>query len=173
MIRSLLAKLFGFQKIIEELEKKVKELSWDETFGMWTRTAFLQFCRVMPRGPRTLAFIDLDDIHELNYKYGYTNVNTMVKSAFSIPFRRSDIVARWYSGDEIVILFDSDYEGGKRKMKELCKKARQHDITFQYELGIWEVGKTGVVNVIDGLANINSEYKMRREPEDGIGSNHG
>ena len=49
-LRRLYGRLFGFHQEIQELEKRVQELSWDEPFGMWTRGAFLQFCRVMPRG---------------------------------------------------------------------------------------------------------------------------
>ena len=52
------------------------------------------------------AFIDLNHIYELNEHLGYNEVDRRVKEMFSVSFRRSDIVARWYSGDEIVILFD-------------------------------------------------------------------
>ena len=39
---------------------------------MWTRNAFLQFCHVMPRDVRWIAFLDMNKIHELNEELGYT-----------------------------------------------------------------------------------------------------
>src|SRR3972149_6988341 len=99
-VKALIGRILGYQSEIEALNRKLQELSWDQVFGMWTRTAFLQFCRVMPRGRRALVFIDLDHIHELNHKLGYAEVDRRVRSTFSIPLRSSDIVARGDSGDE-------------------------------------------------------------------------
>jgi len=164
-IKSCLGSLLGFQKEIDDLKKRVSELSWDCTFGMWTRTAFLQFCRVMPRGRRTIAFLDLDGIHSLNHECGYVEVDRKVREAFSIPFRRSDVVARWYSGDEIVILFDSDLEGSQRKMEELEENAARQGISFTHEIGIWTVGETDIVEVIDVLSDRN-----RRKLEEAKGA---
>ena len=52
MLKQWIGKLFGFDAEIRELRRQVKELSWDGTFGMWTRGAFLQFCHVMPPDTR-------------------------------------------------------------------------------------------------------------------------
>lgn len=158
-LKNLIAKLFGFhaeikkyQSRIDELNRQIQDLSWDDVFGMWTRGAFLQFCSVMPRGKRVVVFIDLDDIHDLNQEYGYTEIDRRIKNTFSIPFRRSDVVARWYSGDEIVILFDSDIAGVERKMHELIKSAAQQDLSFQYEMCIWDVSEKPITDVVDILS---------------------
>jgi len=120
---------------------------------MWTRGAFLQFCHVMPRSARIVAFIDLDDIHGLNEQLGYSEVDRRVKAAFSVSFRRSDVMARWYSGDEIVILFDADMIGAERKVEELEKSAHNQGLSFKYEVSEWVVGKDPVEDVIKEMAD--------------------
>jgi diguanylate cyclase (GGDEF)-like protein len=150
-MRKLLGRLFGFHREIQELKERVHVLSWDDTFGMWTRGAFLQFCRVMPRGKRTVVFIDLDDIRGKNNALGYDEVNRRIRRAFEISLRRSDIVARWYSGDEIVIIFDSDSEGADRKMEELRASASQQGLTFCHAVGTWDVGLMSIQDMVKRL----------------------
>ena len=154
-IRKIIGRALGFQAQIDSLTEKLQELSWDKVFGMWTRTAFLQFCRIMPRGHRTVVFIDLDRIHSLNHELGYTEVDRRVKATFSIPLRSSDIVARWYSGDEIVILFDNDHESALAKVQALTASAAHQGLTFSFEVGTWEVGVQDIVEVIGGLSAAN------------------
>ena len=146
-----LYKLLGADREIRELERRIEELSWDATFGMWTKTAFLQFCRIMPRGRRVIAFVDMDRIHELNSRLGYTKVDRLIHDTFSIPFRKSDLVARWYSGDEIVILFDGDRIGAELKIGELRKSAEKNGLSFKYILGTWDVGTDPIEKVMEKL----------------------
>ena len=153
MVKQLVGKIFGFDKEIQGLREQIKELSWDTSFGMWTRGAFLQFCHVMPRGMRQVAFIDLDEIHNLNERLGYTEVDRRVKAAFSVSFRRSDVMARWYSGDELVILFDADHIGAERKLAELTESARNQGLTFKHESSEWEVGKVPIEDIITTMAD--------------------
>jgi diguanylate cyclase (GGDEF)-like protein len=169
-LRKAIGRLLGFQNEIDALTEKLQELSWDSVFGMWTRTAFLQFCRVMPRGERTVVFIDLDRIHELNREKGYAEVDRLVRAAFSIPMRSSDIVARWYSGDEIVILFDSDREGALRKVHELEESAATLGLTFTCEVGTWNVGVQGIVDVVDALSSAN---RLKQDAAGGAEAGHG
>lgn len=164
-----MGRMFGFQAQIDTLTEKLQELSWDKVFGMWTRTAFLQFCRVMPRGHRTVVFIDLDRIHSLNHELGYTEVDRRVKSAFSIPMRSSDIVARWYSGDEIVILFDNDHDSALAKVQALGASAAGQGLTFTFEVGAWEVGVQDIVEVIGGLSAANRRKQAAAEAGGGAG----
>ena len=153
MLKRLVGKIFGFQEDIEELKEQIEHLRWDTAFAMWTREAFLQFCQIMPRGLRIVAFIDLDRIHVLNEEYGYSEVDRRVKSTFSVPFRRSDIVARWYSGDEIVILFDSDRHGAESKMEELAHSASDQGLSFKFVLSNWEVGKIYIEEMVEEMSN--------------------
>ena len=158
-LKELIGKLAGFDEEIqkyrseiEDLRQKIEVLSWDDAFGMWTRNAFIQFCEVMPRGERVVVFLDMDDIHDLNHRHGYAEVDRRMRSTFSIPFRRSDIVARWYSGDEIVILFDSDLSGAERKVSQLETSAGQNGLSFQHEIGIWRVGERPITEIVDELS---------------------
>ncbi len=152
LLRNFVARIFGFDREINSLHERVRELSWDSAYGMYTRPAFLQFAQVMPRDTRFLAFIDLDRIHHLDQELGYTEVDRRIKKTFSMNFRRSDVVARWYSGDEIVILFDSDREGADRKMEELAKSAHREGLSFKFAIGDWAVGKEPADDVIDVLS---------------------
>lgn len=159
-IRDLVGIIFGFHREIQELRTRVAQLSWDAAFGMWTRDAFTEFCRVMPRGTRIIAFIDLNDIHALNYQIGYTEVDQRIRATFAIPFRRSDLVARWYSGDEIVILFDSDRMGAEHKLSELRESAGRQGLTFVFEIGEWRVGQQPIVEAVDALSQRSSQKKQ-------------
>ena len=153
MLKRWVGKLFGFDAEISQLRRQVDELSFDNAFGMWTRGAFLHFCHVMPRGPRIIAFIDLNKIHKLNEEYGYAEVDRRVRDTFAVTFRRSDVVPRWYSGDEIVILFDSDLEWAEGKIVELKESAKIQQLTFHHALGEWEVGKSNIEDVVEELAD--------------------
>lgn len=153
MLREWLGRVLGFHQEIEELQRQIKDLSWDTTFGMWTRGAFLQFCQVMPRGERVVALVDLAGIHDLNDRLGYREVDRRVKAAFSMPHRRSDVVARWYSGDEIVILFDSGQTGAEHKIAQLEELAARHGLAFDFAVGTWGVGKQAIEEVVGRLAD--------------------
>jgi GGDEF domain-containing protein len=139
-------------KKIEDLQKKIDELSRDAVYGVWTRPAFLQFCKVMPRGVRAVVFLDFDRIHELNGLVGYKEVDRRINNSLNINLRSSDLIARWYSGDELVILFDGDLEFASRKINELRAKSCSNGLSFKYSIGIWEVGKKEIESVIDDLS---------------------
>jgi len=153
LLKKIAGKIFGFEREIAELQKRIRELSWDTSFDMWTRAAFLNFCDIMPRSLRVLVFIDMDRIAFLNKELGYEEVNRRVRDTFSVPFRRSDIVARWYSGDEIVILFDADLDAAQHKANELEASAAAQDLSFTYNIGEWDVGNEEVEDAIERLAN--------------------
>ena len=163
MLKGFVSKVFGFDREIEDLRKQVQDLSIDTAYGMWTRPAFNQFCEIMPRSKRSIAFIDLDNIHNLDLELGYAEVDRRIQAIFSVPFRRSDVVARWYSGDEIVILFDSDRDGADMKMKELGESAREQGMTFKFAIGEWDVGKEPVDGVVEVLSNDVAEQKRKRQ----------
>ena len=162
MVRRVVGRLFGFAEEIESLRKQLEELRWDTPFGMWTRGAFVQICRVMPRGLRYLAFIDLDRINELNEQLGYSVVDDRVRATFSVPFRRSDVVARWYSGDEIVILFDPDRQGAELKIGELYRSAERFGLTFAHAIGDWNVGQESVEDAVPRISKHIATQKRQR-----------
>jgi GGDEF domain-containing protein len=165
VLRDWVARLFGFDREIESLRDRVRELSWDDVYGMYTRPAFLQFAQVMPRGRRVLAFIDMDNIHRLDQELGYTEVDRRIRTIFSVPFRRSDVVARWYSGDEIVILFDAERGGAERKMEQLAEAAAAEGLSFTHDIGDWEVGQEPIEDVVEQLSR-NVMLKKSTEDEE-------
>ena len=69
--------------------------------------------------------MDLAGIHAMNQRIGFPAVDSLVKELFSIQFRRSDIVARWYSGDEIVIVFDGETDSAAHKIGQLREKSTE------------------------------------------------
>ena len=89
MLRGFVGKIFGLEGENQELHRQSRELSWDSSFGMWTRNAFLQFYHVMQRDVRRVAFLDMNKIHTLNEVLGYTEVDRRIKETFSVPFRRA------------------------------------------------------------------------------------
>lgn len=139
MLRKLVARLFGFDAEIAKLQRKVKQLGWDDCFGIYTRPAFLEICRMQPRITRVIAFLDFDRIHELNQEVGYEEVNRRVRVLFSGTLRRSDLVGRHFSGDEIVVVLDAaDMQAAEGVLEGLRTRARELGLSFTYALGLWD-----------------------------------
>lgn len=92
----------------EQLEKLATDLSIDQSFGILTRNAFQVL--IFPKIRNlisTIIFGDIDNLHSLNRVHGYKEMDRKLKVALAT--RRSDIVLRWFSGDEIVwVLIDGD-----------------------------------------------------------------
>jgi hypothetical protein len=61
-------------------------------------------------------------------------------------------IARWYSGDEIVMLFDDLRDPGYWITK-LNRIAQQYDISYVYETGVWEVAEQTIEEVIRELSS--------------------
>jgi len=139
LLRRLVARLFGFDAEIAKLQRKVKELGWDQCFGMFTRPAFLEVCSMQPRITRAIAFLDFDRIHELNQQVGYEEVNRRIRKVFVGGLRKSDIVGRHFSGDEIVIVLDTvDLRAAKEVLESLRTRAQEHGLSFTHALGLWD-----------------------------------
>jgi hypothetical protein len=151
MLRQWAVRLFGVQGEIDDLRRQVAELSWDEPFGMWTRGAFLRMCRGLRGGRRHVAFLDLNGIGDMNLQYSYSEVDRRIRMTFGLIRGSGDLVARWYSGDEIVIVFNTGREP-YRIMARLRENARKYGITFTEALGDWEPERESIVEVIDSLS---------------------
>lgn len=160
-----MGKLFGIQAEIDALTLRVKVLSWDEPFGMLTRNGFLQHCHEMNPKARLVVFIDLDDIGDLNIKLGYTEVDRRVKSIFQDFCNANEVVARWYSGDEIVLLFD-DLSNSMQRIRDLHNTASALGVTFAYETGIWlKMDRMPIDAVINRLSvRVCQKKTTRKEP---------
>ena len=53
----------------------------------------------------------------------------------------------------LVILFDADEEGARRKIEQLVESAAEQGMTFYAEQGQWEVGKVTIEDTVDELAD--------------------
>jgi GGDEF domain-containing protein len=144
---------------IRILQAELAELSWDAPFGMLTRNAFLHSCRNLPSGIHSLAFIDLDDIGELNLRIGYTEVDRLIFAAFTCLRGGSDTVARWYSGDEIVVLFAAGSDP-QVAIERLIQSAAATHLTFHFQIGVWDAGRETVEQAIAVLSRQTNLSKL-------------
>ena len=85
------------------LRRELDRAHVDQTFGIFTRLGGEWAWRRLSRRYALfeVVFLDLDDLHRLNEELGYAEVDRRIRSA--LVYREADImIARWYSGDEIV-----------------------------------------------------------------------
>lgn len=151
---------------IARLQAEISELGWDTNFGMYTRNALLRHCRSLEGGVRKVAFVDLEAIHTLNLLYGYAEVDERVRAAFDTPWRNEHTVARWFSGDEIAIVFDANTSAGEAEscMCELESRAQAQGLGFDWALGSWDVAAESIEEAIARLAE---EVRHRSLAHDG------
>jgi hypothetical protein len=164
-IKRVLGGWLGYEQELNSLRRKVQEYSWDDPFGMWTRKAFLDFCGQQPARRRLVCFLDLVEIGHLNLKWGYSEVDRRIKAAFSSLSPGDDFVARWYSGDEIVILFSPGRPIGP-KIRRLEESARASELFFHMEISFWDAGQEPVVEVINRLSEKTAFYKWLNHREE-------
>ena len=139
------------QEEIDHLRKQVQELSWDTAFEMWTRPAVLNLCNQIDDGMRMVVFLDLDDIGSLNLSFGYSEVDRRVRSLFSEIHNKNVIIGRWYSGDEIILVFE-DEVSAQEGLSNLYNKALECGVGFTAASARWEIGQKTIHAVMDQLS---------------------
>lgn len=78
-------------------------LLYDPIFDCYNRTGLERRWEEV-RDDHGIIFLDLDDLHGANERYGYEGVNERVRAALQHSVRADEVFAgRWYSGDELVI----------------------------------------------------------------------
>jgi len=168
-MKRVIAKAFGFDKALQilgyensKLKQKVKTLGWCNEFGMFTRPALEEACNSLPRGSqRFVIFLDMDDLHRANELWGYETVNEKIRRSFQMR-RQSDIVGRWYSGDEILLVMDTnDREGTRLALENLLRVARQNGLSFTYAIGLWEKDQESIVDLVSTLSTQVQEAKKK------------
>jgi len=83
-------------------------------------------------GSFDFIFIDFDGISELNRKNGYKTVNDIFTDIFhTFDFREDDLVGRWFSGDEIIIITKNDPIGLLDRFKN---HTMNYNINFKFKL---------------------------------------
>ncbi len=92
-------------------ESELMRSRTDHTFGIYSRYGIERIVQQWRRQPMFLIFGDLDHIHELNEEHGYEAVDRSVRTAFQEIKERLEpgmLLARWYSGDEWILVFRRD-----------------------------------------------------------------
>lgn len=109
---------------------KVKRLSLDKAFGILTRNGLEEKLRKVKR-EFSFLFVDFEHVHFMNQFFGYEAVNSIFRYIFdNFSVRKKDIIGRWFSGDEILIItFDGYINGLLKRLEKRCKK---YNVKFKY-----------------------------------------
>lgn len=102
-IKLIAASLLGAVAAAALQERRVRRSHYDSAFGMLTRAGVDARLRGV-RGSFDVLFVDLDHVHELNEALGYGEVDKRIRAAFQLRRGDAQLVGRWYSGDEILII---------------------------------------------------------------------
>jgi hypothetical protein len=120
----------------DELLQRVIDLSKDANYGITVREAIPHELRDLEANgqyPRYIIFLDIDDCHGANNKYGYDLVNKKIRRAIHV--RHADILlrGRWFSGDELVVIVQGDPEGTIERLRSAFKHENM-SATFGYSV---------------------------------------
>ena len=107
-------------KTTEELERLVRDLSWNDGYGCYTRAGFEKLIwSDIAEQAKWIIFFDVDDMHALNAMHGYEGVNAIIKK--SLDRRGSDVMAgQWFSGDEFIICITDNPDRDESNPKDFC-----------------------------------------------------
>lgn len=90
--------------------------------------------------PLSLLFIDGDNLRQYNDYLGYNAGNEMIRrlgAVLSSATSPGDLVARWLSGDEfMIVLKDCPREKAAAKALDLCRTVRSQTAHWQYPITI-------------------------------------
>jgi diguanylate cyclase (GGDEF)-like protein len=156
---------------IARLQAEIAELGWDTNFSMLTRNALLRRCRSLVDGVRQVAFVDLEAIHTQNLLYGYAEVDERVRAAFDLPWRNAHTVARWFSGDEIAVLFEAsvDAQEAEDRMHELETSTEVQGLGVAWATGSWDASTESIEEAMARLSEEVRRRCLREASEDGAG----
>jgi len=120
------------QALKNEFENKRPLFIFDKAFCILTRNALESEINRL-KGTFDALFIDFNNVSLLNKKLGYKKVNSLFRRIFkTFSFRDTDIIGRWFSGDEIVIITQYD------NIEELCSRFKKHvnkiGIDFKFKI---------------------------------------
>ena len=62
----------------------------------------------------------------------------------------------------MVILFDCTMTGAERKIRDLATSARQNGLSFQYEIGKWDVSVEPITEMVNRLSRGLESLTVRR-----------
>lgn len=111
----------------EKLDKMAKfllkdYLANDEPFGVLTRPA-LEVVMSSCNGLNHIYIVDFQEVHKMNHIMGYVNVNNIIRRCiadFTYKYK-GVVVGRVFSGDEIAVLDDRNFDKLMEGFAEICK----------------------------------------------------
>ena len=148
------------EESVSALRAQIVRLAYDRAFGMLTRPALLDRAERLPNGEYFVLALDLDGVHELNGRVGYEEVNRRVRESFVPAFRHTDLVGRWFSGDEILVLLPYDSSAAIGLVKRLHREAAANDLSFTHALGTWSHPREPLEGAVARLLRV---VVMRKE----------
>jgi GGDEF domain-containing protein len=106
----------------------LEQLARDDAYGCYSRQGLelVVWPRIADKA-RWVIFADIDDMHQLNTRLGYAEVDRRIRVALQV--RSSDVMAtgRYFSGDEIVwVISNGDPEG---MIKRLASNLAQQGLS--------------------------------------------
>lgn len=118
---------------LDKIRRRIDGLRVDKPFGILTRNALEE--ELQKLDGFNCLFLDFEDVHKLNAQYGYDYVNELMQKVFAtFPFRKTDLVGRWFSGDEILIATNADdIQGLGLRLKLFVKEVSNGKLNFRYE----------------------------------------
>ena len=150
------------ERTLQELEKLIRALAWNENFGCYTRAGFEKMIwPEIAQRARWIIYFDVDDVHMLNEELGsYEPVDAMIKQVLA-TLRLTDFVAgQWKSGDEFLIcLVESDQQ------LPLIRSQREHiDPKGMMERLIDELQKQGLTATFAIVPVLSNDLSMNVKP---------
>lgn len=89
---------------IKKQRQEIKRLHICPTYGCLSRQGINSYWNSLQRKDGlAIVFLDIDHMGELNSRLGYQEVDQRLSRAFS-QVRSNELLGRWYSGDELVML---------------------------------------------------------------------
>lgn len=137
---------------VTALRAEICRLSYDDAFGMLTRPALLEHVTRLAPGRYCVVFLDIDGVHTLNGILGMEEVNRRVRDSFALAFRHTDLVARWFSGDEIVVILPDDATATRGFTERLQREASEHGLSFCSAAGVWNNPRTSLGEIVQRLS---------------------
>jgi GGDEF domain-containing protein len=111
--KELEARILELERELEakrDLEAIIEKLSVDPAYGIMNRPALdLEISRIKSRA-KWVVFLDIDGLHNLNNTLPgkHEEANQKIRKALSIRSEDILIQARWYSGDEIIVILSGE-----------------------------------------------------------------
>jgi GGDEF domain-containing protein len=144
-------------------DEEIEFLSVDKAFSILTRNALELKMECHLGEEADVAFIDFNNVHNMNLNYGYRTVNGVFTTIFkTFHFRKNDIVGRWFSGDEIVIAV---YE--KNVINNIIKRFKEHcqkyNVSFKHIIFYGVTSKEQLMGKIEEKTRDSNLYHEGRQ----------